>query len=169
MNPDGVKVFHGTDGEHVARAVAQNFEFDLFPAADVFFYEHLCDGREHQTVVGNQAQLLFVMRHAAARAAERVGRAHDDGITELIGNCHAFVHGIGNVGRHDGLMDFLHRFLEKFTVLAAIDRVELGADEFDPVFSEKSRFCQLTTHGKPRLTAEGGEERVGFFLDDDTL
>ena len=51
MYADGVKVFHGADGEHVACAVPEHFELYLLPAADILFDEYLRYGRKHKSVV----------------------------------------------------------------------------------------------------------------------
>ena len=169
VHADGVEVLHRADGEHVPRAVAQHFELDLLPAADVLFDEHLRDGREHEAVVGDEAELLLVVRDAAARAAQRERGTHDDGIAEFFCDRDAFVHRIGDVGRDDGLMDLFHRLLEEFAVLRPIDRIELGADELDAPFIEETRLCKLAAHRKAGLAAEGGEEGVGALLDDDAL
>ena len=66
---------------------------------------------------------LIVVGNAAARAAERVCGADDYGIADFSGNCKALFHRIGNVRGNDWLVNFLHRFLEKFPVFSAVDRV----------------------------------------------
>ena len=169
MNAHGVEIFHGTDGEHVARSVAQDFKFDLLPSADVFFDQYLRNGRKHESVMGNEAKFLLVIRHAAAGAAQGVRGAHDDGISELFRNLRAFLYRIGDIGRNAGLMDFFHRFLEQLPVLRTVDRVELCADEFDAVLFEKARFGEFATHRKSRLTAERGEQAVGLFFEYNSL
>ena len=169
MHADGVEILHRADGEHVPRAVAQDFELDLLPAADVLFDEHLRDGREHEPVVGDEAELLLVVRDAAARAAQRERGAHDDGIAELFCDLNALVHRIGNVRRNDGLMDLLHRLLEELAVLRPVDGVELGADELDPPFVQETGLGELAAHRKAGLAAEGGKQGVGTLLDDDAL
>ena len=169
VDADGIDVFHGADGDDVARTVAQHFKFDLLPAADVFFDEHLRDGRKHEPVVRDEAQLLLVMRDAAARAAQREGGAHDDGIAELVRDRHALLHRIGDVGRDDGLADLLHGLLEELAVLRAVDRVELRADELDAPLVEEAVLGELAAERKPRLPAERGEQGIRPFLDDDAL
>ena len=66
-------------------------------------------------------------------------------------------------------MDLFHRLFEEFAILRPVDGIELGADELDAPFIQKARFCELAAHRKAGLTAEGGEEGVGAFLDDDAL
>ena len=153
VNADGVEVFHRTDGEHVARAVAQNFKFDFLPTADVFFDQHLRNRRKHQSVMGNQAQLLFVVRNAAARAAQRISGTDDHGITQLFGDRHAFVHRISDIGRNDRLVYLFHRCFEKLAVFRAVDRAQRRADEPHAPLFQKARLRKLIAHGQPRLSA----------------
>ena len=119
--------------------------------------------------MGDEAQLLFVVSDAAARAAERERRTDNDGIPEFFGDRHALVHRIGNIGGNDGLTDLFHRLFEKLTILRAVDRVELGTDELDAPLIEETLFRELAAHGKTRLPAERGKQRIGTLLDDDTL
>ena len=169
VDADGVKVFHRADGQHVAVAVAQHFELDLFPAVDVFFDEHLRDRRKHETVVRNGAQFFLVERNAAACAAQRERGTDDDGISDLIGDRDALLDGVCDVGRHDGLPDLLHGLFEQFAVLGAVDRVDFGTDEFDAPLVQESFLGKFAADGQPRLPAERSEQAVRAFLDDDAL
>ena len=117
----------------------------------------------------NEAEFLLVVSDAAARAAQREGGAHDDGIAELFGDRNALVHRIGDIGRNDGLTDLFHRLFEELSVLRAVDRIQLGADEFDAPLIEEPLFGELAPHRKSRLSAEGGEQRIGALFDDDAL
>ena len=169
MDTDGVKVFHGADGDHVAVAVAQHFEFDLFPSVNVLLYKDLRDRRKHEPVVRDRTQLLFVIGNAAARSAERKCGTDDDGIPDLFRNSDAFLHRIGDVRRHDGLTDLLHRFLEKFPIFCPVYRLDLRSDQFDSPFIEETFLCQLTADRKPRLSAQRREQTVRTFLDNNAL
>ncbi len=79
-----VEVLHGAHGDGVARGIAHDLELDFLPARHGALDEHLGDGRHVQTRAGDLAQLLGAGRRAAARAAQREGRAHDDGIADLL-------------------------------------------------------------------------------------
>ena len=138
MNAEGIEIFHRADGQNIASAVAQHFEFDLLPAVDVFFDENLRDRREHQAVVRDGTQLLFMVRHAAAGAAERECGADDNGVADLVRDSNALLDRIRDVGRDDRLTDLLHRLLKEFPVLRTIDGVHLRADELDAPLIEKA-------------------------------
>ena len=169
VDADGVEVFHRADGDDVAVAVAQHLELDLFPAVDVLFHQHLGDGREHEAVVRDGAQLLFVIGDAAARAAQREGGADNDGIADLVRHRHAFLYRIGDIRGDDGLADLLHGLFEQLAIFRTVDGVDVGADELDPPLIEEALFGQLAADGQARLPAQRGEQAVRPLFDDDAL
>ena len=165
MDADGVEVLHRADGEHVARTVAQHFELYLLPAADVFFYEHLCDGREHQAVVSDYLKLFLVVGDAAARTAKGVRGADYYGIAAYpLRNLKALFHRICDIRRNDGLVYLLHRLFEEFPVLRPVYRAQVYAYELYAPLVQKSLFGELASEREPRLAAERGEQAVRTLL-----
>ena len=67
-------------------------------------------------------------------------------------------------GRYDGLSNFLHRFLEELTILGAVYRLWVCAEQRYPVGLQKALLCKLHREGKPRLTAKRRKQAVRFFL-----
>ena len=169
MDADGVEILHRADGEHVARTVAQHFKFDLFPAIDVLFDEHLRDGRQHQPVVRDRAQFFLVVCNASARAAEGKGGTYDDGIPYLVRDGNAFLHRVSDIGRNDGLPDLLHRFLEQLAVFRTVDGVDVRPDQFYAPLVKEPFLRELTADGQPRLPAERSKQAVRTLLFDDTF
>ena len=51
---------------------------------------------------------------------------------------------------------------EERAVLGGADRVQVGADQLDPVLGQDAALGQLDGEVERRLAAEGGEERVGL-------
>ena len=165
MYTDGVEVFHRADGEHVASAVAQNFKLDFLPSAYVLFDKYLRDGRKHKTVMSDEPEFFFVISNATACAAERIRRAHDNGIAaDFFGYGYALVYCISDVGRNYRLTDFVHRLLEKFSVLRSVYAVNVYADELYAVFVKEAFLGKFAAERKSRLTAEGCEKAVRTFL-----
>ena len=167
MNADGVEVFHGADGDGVALGVADDFEFNLFPAADAFFNEDLVDRRSLEAVVGDLVQRFGVVADAAAGAAEGEGWAHDDRIADLVG----VLQRADNVGDDFGgdgwLADGVHRVFEHLAVFGFVDGFRICAKELDVMTREESFLGELHGKGEPGLAAKGGEDGVwAFFLDD---
>ena len=54
-----------------------------------------------------------------------------------------------------------HDLLEPAAVLAGFDRLDVGADEFDPVGDQDARFVQGYGRVERGLAAQRGEDRVG--------
>ena len=151
----GVKVFHRADGEHIARAVAQHLELYLLPAADISFDEYLGNGREHQTVVSNEPELLFVVGDAAAGTAQRVRGTDDDGIAAYsVCHLHALFDGVRDVRRNDGLTYLVHGLFEQFPVLCPVYRIDVYAYELDAVLIQKALLGKFAAKGETRLSAE---------------
>ncbi len=72
---DGVDVLHVADRDGRIRRVAHDLVLYLLVAADALLDQHLVHRRDGQRVLGELAQLFFVVGEAASRAAERERRA----------------------------------------------------------------------------------------------
>ncbi len=84
MYADRVKVFHITYRDTVALGVAHHFVFDFFPARNALFNQNLCHAGKAQTVGADFAQLLLVVGNAAARTAQGICGAHNDGVADAV-------------------------------------------------------------------------------------
>ncbi len=170
MDAHRVYVFHGADGENVANAVPQDLELNLLPSAYVLFYKDLGYGREHEAVVGYQAQLLLVPCNAAAGASQGVCRADYDGIAAYaLCDLHALLNGVCDVRGHDRLVYLLHRLLEKLSVFRPVYCVQVDAYKLYAVLIKEAALCKLAAKGQARLPAESGKNRVRLFLEDYAL
>jgi hypothetical protein len=79
MDAHGVEVFDRTDDDDVVVGVAEQFEFELFPAEHGFFYQHLVGGRKVEAAAQGFVEFFFLVDKAAAGAAQGVGGADDEG------------------------------------------------------------------------------------------
>ena len=102
----------------------------------------------------NTAEFFLVVRHAAARAAERERGTDDDGIADLIRDRKTFFNCVRDIRGNAGLADLLHGLFEQFPVLGAVDRVHFRSDEFDAPLVQKAFLRQLTADGQSRLSAQ---------------
>ena len=59
---------------------------------------------------------------------------------------------------------FEDQILEYLTVFPALDGLERGADQFDVVFLQDSLLVQSHRSVQSGLSAEGGQNRVGFLF-----
>ena len=83
------------------------------------------------------------MGDAAARAAERVRRAHDGREADLLNHREGVVHRPRHAPGHGGEIDPLHRGAELLAVFGLVDRLGLGPDQLHaaaiqhPVFGQR--------------------------------
>ena len=169
VDADGIDVFDEAHGNHRSRRVADDFDFELFPAENGFLDEALMRHRSLQPARDDRFEFVQIVDEPAAGAAHRVSGAHDQRKPEPLGNLHRFVDGVGDVAARHVDADFRHRFLEDEAVFAALDRVEIHADDPDAVFFQNAFLVQLDGEVQPRLPAEVRQKRVRALLRDNLL
>ena len=143
MDADGVEVLHVADGDAVAGGVAHDLVLDLLPASDALFDQALADAGEAQAVGAHRLQLLAGAADAAARAAQRVGGAHNDGVADLFGEHAGVLDSLDDQAVDAGLADGLHGLLEREAVLRLLDGGRLRADDLDAHFVQIAFFGKL--------------------------
>ena len=74
---------------------------------------------------------------------------------------------MGYAGLRHVESDFQHGLLENEAVLAALDRIGLGPDQFGAETGERAAAVQLHGSVERRLSAKCRENRVGLFAFDD--
>ncbi len=169
MNADRVQVLHGADGDDVARAVPHGFKLDFLPAEDGLFNQHLGDGGGVQARLGDDPELGFAGRRAAARAPQGEGRADNDGVADAPGRLQSPLHGFGDVGGDDRLADLRHGLLEELPVLGPGDGGGVCAQEADVLLLEEALLAELHGQGQSRLTPQARQNGVGLLLADNAL
>ena len=85
VDPHGVEVLDGTDDDHVVLFVAHDLELVLLPAQEAALEHDLGIEAQVEAADAEFGELLLVVGHAAAGAAEGEARAHDDGKTDAFG------------------------------------------------------------------------------------
>ncbi len=169
VDPHRVQVFHGADGNDVARAVPHGLELNFLPAEDGLFNEHLGDGGGVQPRLGDDPQLRLIGGGAAARAPQGEGGADNDGIANPGGRLQSALHGLRDVGGDDRLADLRHGLLEELPVLRPGDGGGAGAQKPDVLFLKEALLVQLHGQGQSRLSPQARQKGVGLLLADDAL
>ena len=167
VHADGIDVFDETNGNERSGRVANDFDFEFFPAENGFFDEALARHRSLQAARDDGFELVHIVDESAAGAAHRVSRADDEREAEFFGNFHRFVNRVGNIAARHVDADARHRFFENKTVFAALDGFEVYADNLDAVFLQNAFFIELDREIQARLPAEIRQKRVRAFLGDD--
>ena len=149
----GVQIFHGADGDAVVNSVADNLKFDFLPASDGAFNQALADGAITQALLYNINQLILIFSNTATGAAKSIGRTNNQRIANLTTEGAGSHNGFYNSRFRNGLMDFFHRFLEHFAVLATFNGGDLGAQQAYLVLAQNALLFQLHSHVQANLAA----------------
>ena len=167
VNAHRIHVFHTADGDGVVIGVPHDLKFNFLVALDGFFDQNLMDGRELERIQRDFLQLRFIVGKAAARTAQRKGRAQHHGIADTRGSRSGLLHGIGYLGGNDRLSDGLAQLLEQLPVLCLLDGAAGGAQELDTALLQNSLSFQLHGQIQSRLAADTGDDGVGALIADD--
>ncbi len=160
MHTDRVDVLDRADDHDVVATVAHQLELVFLPSEDRLLDQDVRGRRCGQTASGDTFEILLVVCHSGAEATHRERRANHDGVTELGHGRANLVHRVAD-GRAGGFAAALRDdVLEFLPVLAALDGVEVGADEFDVVLVEDSLLGQRNRGVECGLTAECREHRI---------
>ena len=143
MDAHRVYIFNEADRDHVVVLVADNFELKLFPAEDGLLNEDLMHQGCLETAGHDHFELFFVIDETAAGAAHRVGRAKNDRVAEFVSNLKTFFHAVSDLASRHLDSEHVHGLFEFDTVLAALDRVDLNADDLYIIFIENTFLVEL--------------------------
>ena len=167
VDADRVDILDKTDSDHIACAVAHDFEFELLPAKDRLLDKDLVDQTRLKAALADSAKLVSVVDKTAAGTAHRVCGAQNDRITQLFRDRKSFLHRIGHFTARHFDAELIHGLFELNTVFTPFDRVDLNADDFDAVFVEYALFVKFGAEIEAGLAAEIGKERIRSFFGDD--
>ncbi len=162
-----VDIFHVADGDAVIRMIPHHFVFDFLPAGHGPFNQGLADQGVHQTLGGDVIQLIHVVSDTAAGAAQGIGRTHDQGEAHLPGKLLGCIHTLHDGALRNGLMQFLHGFLEQFPVFCLHNAGDLGAQELYVVFLQDALLIQFNGQVQADLAAQGSQQGIRAFLGND--
>ena len=164
-----VDVFDEADGDLLALFVADDFELELFPAEHALLDEDFVDQAGGETARHDLTEFFHVVHDAAAGAAHGVGGTEHDGIADAGGDGFAFLDGVGGSGFGDGDAELGHGLLELDAVFAALDGVEVDADDLHAVLGEHAGFGEAGGEVQSGLAAEVRQEGVRMFALNDAF
>ena len=167
VHAHGVDVLDGAYGDHLALGVADYFEFQLFPAKDAFLNQNFGNRGGSQATSNDGLQLFNVVYQAAAGAAHGVGGTQHAGITQAACDFHGFFNGVGNLGASHVNAQLVHGVFEGLAVFAALDGVNLNANNLHVVLVQHAGFVQGGAQVQARLATQVGQQGIGTLgLDD---
>ena len=148
-----IEVLDGADDDAVVRPVAHDLHLEFLPTEHGLLDQHLVGGRGIEAACDDGLELLAVVGDAAARAAEREGRADDAGETKR----HLDRERVLEAARHRSARrletDLAHRIAEQFAVLGHIDGLARGADHLDAEPFEHALADEIKRGVERRLPA----------------
>ena len=142
MDTDRIDVFNKADGDLLTFGIADDFQFQLFPAEDALLDKHLIDKTCRKSAGNDFAQFFNVVNDTAAGSAHRVGRAQNNGITQLRGDLFSFFDRVAGFGFRHRDTQTVHRVFEFDTVFTAFDRFKIDTDDFDIVFFQNTGIVE---------------------------
>jgi hypothetical protein len=172
VHTHGVHVLDAAHDDAVVVAVADDLELVLLPAEHALVDEHLADHARGDAASRDLLDLLHVPRDATAGAAEREGRADDRGQADLLHEFARLLHGGDGARLRLAEPQALHDGSERLAILAAADRLAVGADHPHAKFLERTRIMEGARAVQRGLATERGQQRidrraeVAFLLDD---
>ena len=155
-----VDVLDRAHHHHVVVAVAHQLELEFLPAVDRFLDQHVGAGRSRQPGAGHPVDLVGGVRHARAQPAHGEARPHHDRQAEFFDRLADLVHGETHSAAGGFTADLGDDVLEPLPVLAALDGVEIGADELDAVALQHPVLVQRDRGVERGLPTQSGQQRV---------
>ncbi len=110
-----------------------------------------------------------VIGDSAPGSTEGKGRTDDGRISCVLDDGQGFFQGPGETTVGHIQADAMHGLRELLPVLRHLDGLGVGPDELNPVFFQEPPLMKLHGQVQRGLPTHGGEERVGFFRQDDPL
>ena len=157
VHPHGIKVFDAAHDHHVVGGVAHHLQLKLLPAEQGLLDQDLGYGAGLKAALTDGPEFLGVVGDPSPRTAQGEGRSNDAGVAANdLANGFRLVHGGGNARGAYLHPDPRHRVLKKEPVFSLTDRIQVGADQLNPVLVEGAIFGQGHRQVEGRLAAHGG-------------
>ena len=166
MDAHGVDVFHVADGDAVVGGIAHHLVFQLFPALQVYLYEHLIDGAGGNAARSYGGELIPGAGDASTRPPEGVGGPYDQGQSKPLSHSQGFFYSLNGGAGRGRLPDVAQELLEELPILRLADGVEGRAQHANVELFQDSGLGELDGEVKASLPAEGREDAVGALLLD---
>ena len=160
VHAQGIDVFDGGDNHDVVIAIAHELELVFLPAQDGFLNEHVGLRGCSQAAAGDAVQVLIIEGQTGAQTTHGEGRTDNDGQAELVDGLVDLIHVVAHSGAGGLAADGGDDVLELLAVLAALDGVNIGADELDAVLVQNSLAVKLNCSVQRGLAAQGSQHGV---------
>ena len=140
MYSHGIDVFDEADCYFLAFGITDDFQLQFFPSKDRLFDENLSYKTRRKSPGGNSPQFVNVINQPSARASHCVGRPNDDGVAELLSDNFGLFYVVSRFAQGHFDTQLIHRVLERNSVFAAFNRVNLYTYDLNTVFIQYTGF-----------------------------
>ena len=141
--------------------VAHYLQLIFLPAEQGALQHDLVGHGEVNTRGGHLDELSAVIGHAAAGTAEGKARANNDRKTDLLAGCHNLFQGVDNSRFRHLETDLAHGVAEFLPSLGLADDLDIGGQQFHPIFFQHAHLGDLDRGVEAGLAAQGGQQGVG--------
>jgi hypothetical protein len=159
VNTEGVEVLHVANSDTVVGSVTDDFVLNLLPALERLLDQNL--GGEREGARRQIAELIGVGSEAGAQTTESVGRADNDGVTNLLGGLKSIFNGLDGGRFSDGDVNLVQGLGEELTILTGLKGLDAGTEDLDTVAVEDTHAVHLHTQVQTGLTTEGKKDTIG--------
>ena len=133
MYSEGIDILDEADCDHLSLSIADNLELELFPAEDRLLNKHLSNEAGLDTTLADNLKFFCIINESAAGTAHRVSGTQNNGVSESVGDLKRLLYGVSNLRPCHLDTELFHGLFELDTVLTALDRIKLYADDLNSV------------------------------------
>ena len=155
-----IEVLDRADDHDVVGPVAHHLELELAPTQHRLLEQDLGDRRGLEPTADHACEVVLGVHDAAALPAEREGGPDDERETDLGDRGKGIVDRVSDRAARHAQPGLGHRLAEALAILGALDRVDVRADQLDPVALERAVLVQGLGQVERGLAAEGGQQGV---------
>ncbi len=134
MHTHRVNIFNEADGNHLVFAVADNFQFQLFPTKYRFLDQNLANQAGADATADHCFQFIHIVNESAASAAHGIGRTDYHRITQLLRNLNGLLYRIGRFRARHINAQLIHGVLKFNAVFALFNCLDLDSNDLHIIF-----------------------------------
>ena len=167
MNAHRVQIFHVADGNGRIVGVAHNLVFDLFVALDALFNQYLMHRGQFECVFQHRAAVIFVLREAAACAAQCECRSQHDRVADLLRDPQSVLDRVRDVGGKDRLTERFAELLEQLAILCTLNAAAFRSQQLGAALGKHAFLFKLHRQIQPGLATDAGQDGVRPLIAND--
>lgn len=169
MDPHGVQILDGADNDAVVLGVPHHLHLVLLPPQHRLLDQELAGGGEVQPAPADLLELLLIVSHAPAAAAQGK-RGPNDRRKADPGLClPGLLQAVGHGGSGQLQPDPAHGLAEQIPILRLIDSLPGGPNQLHAIPRQHSLAHQIQGGIERRLPPHGGQQGVRALLFDDAF